>query len=193
MPLIQHFCVTHVTSPNMEVQLQVPRACHLPNCQSMIFWSTLGELPWHYWTQWNKKTHWLNKARISLVCLSKLFSQLNIRSRAYANYLFPLARLWRKRQLPAGQFITAVSGMVWTTSLRKIMISLSLIHTYHPVLYELYHLSRWQRGQAEGWQPQEGRSKSRRVAPGWGGGPGDLLDVWLHHGPTDGFVSQSSH
>lgn len=83
--------------------------------------------------------------------------------------IFPLGSLWRKRQLPTGWFITAVSGMGWTTFLGKIMISLSLIHTYHPVLYELYHLSCWQRGQAEGWQPQEGRSKTRSVAPGWGG------------------------
>lgn len=62
------------------------------------------------------------------------------------------------------------------------MIYLSLIHAYHPLLNELYHLSCWQRGQAEGWQPQEGRSKTRWVAPGRSGDQRVLFHMWLNHG-----------
>lgn len=106
--------------------------------------------------------------------------------------MFPLGSLLIKRQLCMEWFITAVSGMDWTTLLRKITISLSLICTYHPVLYELDQLSCYQRGQAEEWQSQDGRSKTRRVALTWSGDQRDLY-TWLHDGPTDRCVSESRH
>lgn len=158
----------------------------------MIFQSALGELPRHCWIQWHKKSHRLNRARILLVWLLKFFSQLIIRCWAYMSYLFHSGSpwsLWRKRQLPMGQFITAVSGMGWATFLRKIMISLSLTQNYCSALYEL---SCWQRGRAEGWQPKGGRSKTRRVVPRCGDGQRDLLHMWLHPGPIDRFVFPSN-
>lgn len=72
------------------------------------------------------KPHWFNGARILLVCLLTFFSRLSIRYWAYTSYV-SFRQSVHKEDLPMEWFIAPVSGMSWTTFLRKIIISLSLI------------------------------------------------------------------